>query len=85
MPLGVEKEVLKIVAEKGGETTYEVIRQRLSEYGPRSVRRIVASLGRQDYIYWRASGKIELMDKGKQALGLPLKEWVVIPTDKFNF
>ena len=85
MPSPVEKRILEMIAQKGRETTYEEVREELREYGDKFVRRFLASLGRQDYIYWRASGKIELMDKGKQALGLRLKEWVVIPTDKFNF
>ena len=70
MPSGSEKDVLKIVAEEGGDSTLGRIIRSMPCYSGQYVRCVVRSLGTHDYLDWLAGGKIVLTDKGRQSIGM---------------
>lgn len=75
MPSGSEKDVLMIIAEEGGETTFGRIVRTMPCYSAQYVRCVVRSLGTHDYLDWLAGGKILLTEKGKQSLRLSEEQW----------
>ncbi|MFQ5988017.1 MAG: hypothetical protein ACE5H6_04120 [Dehalococcoidia bacterium] len=85
MPSGSEKDVLRIIAQEGGETTLGRIRYIMSCYSSDYVRSIVGSLGRKDYLDWLADGRVILANKGRRALGIAVDEWHRVSTDSFEY
>ncbi len=62
-----ELDALKVISEKGGETVFQVVSQRLKiEYD--YARLLCTSLGKADYIDITAEGLCKITPKGEQAL-----------------
>lgn len=82
MPSGSEKDVLRMIAGEGGQTTIGRIIRSMPCYSLHYTRSVVASLGRHDYLDWKAGGRVELTKKGKQSLGISDEEWQAMLTER---
>jgi len=82
MPSGSEKDVLRIVAEEGGEATLGRLIRSFPCYSGQYTRCVVRSMATHDYLDWLAGGKIVLTDKGRRAIGINEETFQVIVAEK---
>ena len=82
MPSGSEKDVLRIVAEEGGEATLGRLIRSFPCYSGQYTRCVVRSMATHDYLDWLATGKIILTDKGRKAIGMTEEKFQALIDEK---
>ena len=82
MPSGSEKDVLRIVAEEGGEATLGRLIRSFPCYSGQYTRCVVRSMATHDYLDWLAGGKIILTDKGRKAIGMTEEKFQALIDEK---